>query len=69
MNDEVKEKAEQKEPVRRTSVSVTIPDVPMGVHNKIIKYRRKISSDRQRDFSMMEAYNEFLKEYTKGLEV
>lgn len=66
MGDEVKEKPEQKE-TRRAFVSITMPDVPIAVHNKLIKYRRKISGERQKDYNIMAAYTEFLKEATKEL--
>jgi hypothetical protein len=62
MDVEVNEK-EQK----RNTVSVTIPGVPMAVHNKIKLYRRKIMLERKKDYGMMAAYAEFLKEYTKNL--
>lgn len=54
---------------KRTSISVTIPALPVSVHNKIKLYRRKIMLDRNKDYSMMAAYAEFLKEYTKTLEI
>lgn len=63
MSGEVKEKDQKK------TVSVTIPDVPISVHNKIKLYRRKIMIDRNKDFGMMAAYNEFLKEHTKNIAI
>lgn len=65
MGDEVKEKVEQK----KTTVSITIPAVPISVHNKIKKYHRKIMVDRQKDYGLMTAYAEFLKEATKNMEL
>jgi hypothetical protein len=62
MESEVNEK-EQK----RTTVTITIPAVPIGVHNKIKLYRRKIMLERKKDYGMMAAYAEFLKEKTKDL--
>lgn len=56
MQSEVNEKSEQ-----RTKTSVTIPDVPITeVHEKIIEYRRQIMAKRNKDFTIMEAYREFL---------
>lgn len=62
MSAEVNEK-EQK----RTTISVTIPGIPVSVHNKIKLYRRKIMLERSKDYGMMAAYLEFLKEKTKEL--
>ena len=62
MEAEVNEK-EQK----RNTLSVTIPGVPVSVHNKIKLYRRQIMLDRKKDYGMMAAYLEFLKEKTKDL--
>jgi hypothetical protein len=64
MDAEVNEKDQ-----KRTTVSITIPNVPMSVHNKIKLYRRKIMLERKKDFGMMAAYGEFLKEATKGFSV
>lgn len=64
MESEVNEKDQ-----KRATVSVTIQNVPMSVHNKIKLYRRKIMQERNKDFGMMAAYNEFLKEHTKNLAV
>lgn len=63
MSGEVKEKEQKK------TVSVTIPDVPISVHNKIKLYRRKIMAERKKDYGMMAAYAEFLKEHTKALSI
>lgn len=63
MEDEVKEKDQKR------TVSITIPDVPVSVHNKIKLYRRKIMLERKKDYGMMAAYAEFLKEHTKNLAV
>lgn len=68
MDGEVKEKIETKE-AKRSAVSLTIRNVPISVHNKMIKWNRKLNADRQRTYSIMEAYAEFLKEQTKNLEV
>jgi hypothetical protein len=64
MESEVNEKDQ-----KRTTVTITIPAVPISVHNKIKLYRRKIMLERKRDYGMMAAYAEFLKEYTKTLSV
>jgi hypothetical protein len=63
MDGEVKEKDQKR------TVSVTIPEVPISVHNKIKLYRRKIMLERKKDYGMMAAYAEFLKEHTKNLVV
>lgn len=65
MGDEVNEKKDQK----KTTVSITIPAVPISVHNKIKRYHRKIMMERQKDYGLMTAYAEFLKEATKDLAV
>jgi hypothetical protein len=62
-------KGEVKEKDQKRTVSVTIPDVPMSVHNKIKLYRRKIMVDHNKDYGMMAAYNEALKEFAKNLTV
>lgn len=64
MEGEVKEKPEQK----RVSVSITLKDIPVTVHNKLIKFNRKINADRNKDYNLKEAYVEFLKEATKSLQ-
>lgn len=46
------------------TVSMTLKKIPGSVHNKLKSYRRKINSDLQADFSLSEAYVEFLKEKT-----
>jgi hypothetical protein len=62
MSPEVNEKEEKRE-----KVSVTIPDVPIEVHEKMDEYKRKISFERKKDFGLMEAYREFVIEHTKNL--
>lgn len=47
-----------------STVSMTLKKIPGLVHNKIKSYRRKINSDQQADYSLGEAYVEFLKEKT-----
>lgn len=64
MDDQVREKDQ-----KRNTVSITIPNVPVSVHNKVKQFRRKIMIERNRDFSMMAAYCEFLKEHTKNLSI
>lgn len=61
--DEVKEKAE----VRKGPVTLTLTDIPRSVHNRILKYRRKLNSERQKDFNLKTSYVEFLKEATKSI--
>lgn len=64
MDAEVNEKDQ-----KRTTVSITIPNVPVSVHNKIKLYRRKIMLERKKDYGMMAAYAEFLKETTKNMSI
>jgi hypothetical protein len=60
-------KGEVKEKDQKRTVSITIPDVPLSVHNKMKLYRRKIMVEHKKDYGMMAAYNEFLKEQTKNI--
>lgn len=50
--------------VPKSKVSMPLKDIPMSVHNKIKRYKRKINSERQADYNIKEAYVEFLKEKT-----
>lgn len=54
----------EKDEIRKT-VPVTIPDVPIGIHDFLKGYRRKIMADRNVDFTLMEAYREWLIETTR----
>jgi hypothetical protein len=64
MSDEVSEKE-----IKKNTVSITIPQVPISVHNKIKKYHRRIMAERQKDYGLMAAYAEFLKEATKTMPI
>jgi hypothetical protein len=63
------EKEPEKRAKRRSTVAINLPAVPIAVHNKIIKWNLKLSAERGRQISLMEAYTEFLKEHTKNLAV
>lgn len=65
MEGEVKEKLEV--PKRQSSVTITLPGIPRSVHNKMLKYRRTLNRDRQKDYNLKAAYVEFLKEATKSI--
>lgn len=64
MSEKVKELEEEKE----QEVSMTIY-VPMSVHRKLKIYETRIEDERQRDYTISEAYTEFLKEFTKAIAV
>lgn len=51
----------------RGPIALTLIDIPRYVHNKLKRYRRKINNERQADFNIKAAYDEFLKEATKNL--
>jgi len=51
--------------VPKSKVSMILRGIPGSVHNKIKSYRRKVNSDRQADYTLSEAYVEFLKEKTE----
>ncbi len=53
--------------VPKSKVSMTLRGIPGSVHNKIKSYRREINSGRQTDYSLSEAYVEFLKEKTSTI--
>ncbi len=59
-------KAKKKVEGRKGSVTVTLTGIPRTVHNWIQKYRRKINSERQKDYNLKDSYVEFLKEATKN---
>ena len=65
MATKVKEKGQKEE---RAVVSVTTY-VPISVHRKMKQYQTKIGTERETDYTIMEAYGEFLKEYTKSLAI
>ena len=66
---EVIEKELEKRPKKRSTVAINLPAVPIAVHNKLIKWNLKLSAERGKQISLMEAYTEFLKEYTRNLTV
>ena len=64
MSEEVKETKQEKE----QEVSMTIY-VPISVHRLIKIYETRIENERQRDYTIVEAYTEWLKESTKSLAI
>lgn len=64
MSDKVNETEVEKE----QEVSMTIY-VPMSVHRKLKIYETKIEDERDTNYTIAEAYTEFLKEHTKTLAV
>lgn len=54
----------EKEPKRRTKVTMALEDIPPSVHEKLKKYNRRINADRNKSFTIKQAYVEFLKEKT-----
>ena len=67
MADEVKEKLEGKKATAKTSVSMSLKKIPLKVHKTIVREGRRYLSIRfpGGNFSVKEAYMEFLKEKTK----
>lgn len=63
MDNQVKEKIE----VKKGPVTMYLEDVPRSVHNKILSYKQKITGERMKDFTVKQAYVEFLKEKTKAI--
>jgi hypothetical protein len=63
MGNEVKENQEAKKAT--ATVSMSLNDIPASVHKKILQYRNAITGQRNRTFSVKEAYVEFLKQHTK----
>jgi len=51
----------------RKTVVLTVPDVPISVHNKMKRYRLKIMGRDNRKYNLMQAYTESLKEFTKRI--
>lgn len=51
----------------RTSVSLTIHDVPLSVHDKIKRYRIKLIGRDNKKYLLMQAYAEALREFTETL--
>jgi hypothetical protein len=49
----------------KKAVTLTIEDVPIAVHNRIKRYRMKITGRDNKKYRVMQAYAEFLKEYSK----
>lgn len=60
---------EEKETDQRESVIVTIPDIPISVHRKMIQWNRKLNAARQKDFTLMAAYREYLIEKTEKMKL
>jgi hypothetical protein len=51
-------------PVR--GISMSLNDIPRGVHKKIVKYRSQITGKQMRKVSVKEAYVEALKVFSKS---
>lgn len=66
MSNESSKKVEN--PLEDRSVSATMWVTPT-VHLKIAQYRRKISAERDQDFTLMQAYAEFVIEKTNEIEL
>lgn len=64
MSEKVKETEQEKE----QEVSMTIY-VPMSVHRKLKIYEARIENERHKDYTIAEAYTEFLKESTTTIAV
>lgn len=52
---------------KKSVVSITVPNVPDRVNKSIKKYRKRINFERNKEYSQMDAYREFLIEKTKTL--
>ena len=63
MENEAKELLEVKKPVK----SMRIRNIPLSVHNKIVKYKADLTGKYRRAFTLEDAYVEFLKEYSKSV--
>ena len=55
------------EPKKKNTVTVTLSGVPKSVHNRVAKYRTQLTGKHERNFTMKEAYVEFLKEAAKSI--
>lgn len=64
MDTKVKELLEVK---KRSTVSISLKEIPIGVHKRILKYKTQITGKYQRDFNLKQAYVEFLKEAAKTI--
>lgn len=62
------EKVKETEPEKEQEVSMTIY-VPLSVHRKIKVYQTRIGDERQTDYTVVQAYAEFLKEYTRAIAI
>jgi ABC-type sulfate transport system substrate-binding protein len=60
MENQVREKGEKR---KKSLVAISF-DVPRDVHKKILSYKNKITGLKDRDFTVKQAYVEFLKEMT-----
>lgn len=51
----------------KTTVSVLIEGVPLWLHKRVKDYRKRINFERGKDFTLRQAYAEYLKEVTEKL--
>ena len=65
--EQIEGEVKEKVGVRKGPVTLTLTNVPRSVHNRIMKYRRKINSEQQKDYNLKASYVEFLKEATKSI--
>ncbi len=63
MESEFKEMTEVKKPVK----SMRLRNIPVSVHNKIVRYQADLIGKHRKTFTLEDSYVEFLKESTKSL--
>ena len=61
-------KRKSRHKAERDSVSITIPGLPMAVHDKIKQYQLLITGRDQMKYKLTQAYAEFLKEKTQEIQ-
>jgi hypothetical protein len=61
MENQVKEKIEVKK-ANHGPVSMYLENIPRAVHNKILRYKNRITGERNKAFTVKQAYVEFLKD-------
>jgi|ADGO01.1.fsa_nt_gi hypothetical protein len=67
MENQVKEKIEAKKRVAGAPVTMYLEDIPGDVHKKLQKYRTKIIGRYGVNYTIKQAYVEFLKDKTKSI--
>lgn len=65
----VKAKKRARKNGARKNVVLTVGGVPIAVHNRIKRYRVAIIGRDKKNYDLMQAYAEFLKEYSKRLQL